>query len=585
MKLIEALAILRNQSAGDRQFHVVLACSYTPLHLLTFLKAHLRRRLPERLVEIRAGLYGDLAGTLRMAGHEPADAVVLALEWPDLDPRLGIRQLGGWDPEKLPELQEEAQRRLAQLKALAADLARRTPVVVSLPGLPLPPVAFQSGRQQSPLEAELNRLLAQFSAELVAEAGILVLNPQALDRVSPPAGRHDVKAELASGFPYELAHADALAGLLAELVVPPVPKKGLITDLDDTLWRGILGDEGVSGVAWDLEHHAQIHGYYQQILQSLARTGVLLGVASKNDPAIVAQALARPDLLVRGDDLFPLDVGWGPKSEAVGRILQAWNIGADSVVFIDDSPMEIEEVRRAHPAMECILFEPRNAQAVYQLGCRLRNLFGKSELRPEDRIRAQSLRANRELKEAAGDPADMESFLRDADAHLTLSWLRPPMEPRILELINKTNQFNINGCRYGDAEWRAFTERPETAVLLAEYRDKYGPLGKIAVLAGGSQGKRFVIHTWVMSCRAFSRRIEHRMLREVFDRHGAAEVEIAFQATERNGPAAGFFAALLRAPLPAGHLVLSREQFTSSCPVLYHAREDHMPSAETIAKE
>jgi FkbH-like protein len=585
MKLIEALAILQNQSAGDRPFHAVLACSYTPLHLLTFLNAHLRQRLPERCVKTRVGLYGDLTGTLRMAGQGPADAVVLALEWPDLDPRLGIRQLGGWDPERLPELAEEAQRRLAQLKALTADLARRTPVVVSLPGLALPPAAFQPGRQQSLLEAELDRLLAQFSAELVTEAGVLVLNPRALDRVSPRGGRHDVKSELASGFPYDLAHADALAGLLAELLVPPAPKKGLITDLDDTLWHGILGDEGVSGVAWDLEHHAQIHGYYQQILRSLARSGVLVGVVSKNDPAIVAQALARPDLLVRGDDLFPLDVSWGPKSEAVARILKAWNIGADSVVFIDDSPMEIEEVRRAHPAMECILFPKEDVAAVYELGYRLRNLFGKSELRPEDRIRAQSLRANQELEQAGGAAADMESFLRDAGARLTLSWLRPPMEPRILELINKTNQFNINGRRYGEAEWRAFTERPETEVLLAEYRDKYGPLGKIAVLAGTRREQRFVIVTWVMSCRAFSRRIEHHMLREVFDRHGAAEMEIAFQATERNGPAAEFFIALLQTPLPAGKLVLSREQFTANCPMLYHAREDHMQSAETIAAE
>ena len=585
MKLIEALAIRRNQSPGDRTFHVVLACSYTPLHLLTFLRAHLSRRLPERYVEIRAGLYGDLTGTLRMAGQEPADAVVLALEWPDLDPRLGIRQLGGWEPERLPELAEEAQRRLAQLRALAADLARRTPVVVSLPGLPLPPVAFQPGRQQSLLEAELDRLLAQFSAELVTESGVLVLNPRALDRVSPPGSRHNVKSDLASGFPYELTHADALAGLLAELLVPPAPKKGLITDLDDTLWRGIVGDEGVRGVAWDLEHHAQIHGYYQQILRSLARTGVLVGVASKNDPAIVAQALARPDLLLQGDDLFPVEAGWGPKSEAVARILKVWNIGADSVVFIDDSPMEIEEVRRAHPEMECILFPKQDVAAVYQLGYRLRNLFGKSEVRPEDGIRAQSLRANRELEHAAGAAADMESFLRDAGAHLTLSWLRPPMEPRILELINKTNQFNINGRRYGEAEWRAFTERPETEVLLAEYRDKYGPLGKIAVLAGTRREQRFVIDTWVISCRAFSRRIEHHMLREAFDRHGSVEVELAFQATERNGPAAGFLAALLETPLPVGRLVLSREQFTASCPMLYHAREEHMPSVETIAAE
>lgn len=573
MRLIEALAILRNRSDAERPFHLVLACSYTPLHLSTFVQAHLAGRLPGRRVEPRMGLYGDLAGTLRQAAQEPADAIAVTLEWPDLDPRLGIRQLGGWDPDQLPELAAEAGRRLEQLRALIAEAAARTPVAVSLPTLPLAPAAFQPGRQQSPLQAELERLLAQFRADLVAEPRVTVLNAQALDMVSPSATRHDLKSELASGFPYQMGHADALAGLLAELIAPPAPKKAIITDLDDTLWHGILGDDGVDGVAWDLEHHAQPHGFYQQVLRSLARTGVLVGVASKNNPAIVAEALARPDMVLRADDLFPVEASWGPKSEAVTRILEAWNIGADSVVFIDDSPMEIEEVRRAHPAVECILFPKQDPAAVYQLGARLRTLFGKSEVRPEDRLRAQSLRANQELRQAGPAGSDMEAFLRDAEAQLTLTWLAPPTEARVLELINKTNQFNINGRRFGESEWQEYTERRDTGVLLAEYRDKFGPLGKIAVLAGTRTTSGFAIDTWVMSCRAFSRRIEHHMLREVFEHWDAPRVEIGFEPTTRNGPSQEFFASLLEAA-PPGPFPLERARFLERCPALYHARPD-----------
>ncbi|MBL0159493.1 MAG: HAD-IIIC family phosphatase [Bryobacterales bacterium] len=522
-------------------------------------------------MSVRTGLYGDLAGTLRQAQTEPCDGVVIALEWPDLDPRLGIRQLGGWAPELLPEIAEEAGRRLALIAELAVEIASKTPVVVSLPGLPLAPAAFQPSRQQSPLEAALTASLAHFSAELTAAPGVTMASPRELDRISPAAGRHDVKAELSSGFPYQMAHASALGELLSQLLVPPAPRKGLITDLDDTLWHGILGDDGVSGVTWDQEHHAAAHGYYQQILQSLARTGVLVGVASKNSPAIVAEALARPDLLVGAADLFPVEAGWGPKSEAVSRILRAWNIGADSVVFIDDSPMELEEVGRSHPGMECILFPKQDAAAVYQLGYRLRDLFGKSEVREEDRIRGQSLRANQAVQEASG-AADMETFLREARGELTQTWLEPPFEPRVLELINKTNQFNVNGRRYGEAEWRDWSARPETAVLQVEYRDKYGPLGKIGVLAGTHRDSEFQIETWVLSCRAFSRRIEHHMLLETLDRWAVDQVAVEYQPTERNGPAGEFFATLLDTP-PAGRFVLSREQFTVRCPPLYHSRE------------
>jgi FkbH-like protein len=569
MKLIEALDILRKRSINGSPFHVALVCSYTPLHLLTLLKAHLTLSLAGRQVEVGTGLYGDLAGTLRQVAVDPVDAVVLTLEWPDLDPRLSIRQLGGWEPERIPEMLEEARRRLARIAELIAPIAARIPVVISLPGLPPAPAAFQPSWQQSPFEAGLHAALAHFRGEMAATANVSVLNPNELDRVSPPASRHDVKAELASGFPYQIAHADALAALLARLAAPPAAKKGLITDLDDTLWRGILGDEGVDGVSWNMDHHAQIHGYYQQLLRSLARTGVLVGVASKNNPALVEQALARPDLLLRPTDLFPVDVSWRPKSEAVARILEAWNIGADSVVFIDDSPMELDEVRRAYPAIECILFPKQDVEAAYRLGYRLRDLFGKREVSEEDRIRSQSLRAAGELRQAGGgSQADMESFLREAGAALSLTWVRPPLEPRILELINKTNQFNINGRRYTEAEWNVYAQRPETNVLVVEYSDKYGPLGKIAVLTGSRQGARFQVDTWVMSCRAFSRRIEYHTLREIFDRWDVDEAAINFHPTGRNQPSAEFFASLLDAP-PEGAFALSRTQFAQRCPALY----------------
>ena len=119
---------------------------------------------------------------------------------------------------------------------------------------------------------------------MVQLPNVRIVNPQRLDALSPPAERLDVKAELMSGFPYRTAHASVVAELLAEPLKPVMPKKGLITDLDDTLWRGILGEVGAHGVTWDLDHYSHMHGLYQQLLNSLAEAGVLIGVASKNDP-------------------------------------------------------------------------------------------------------------------------------------------------------------------------------------------------------------------------------------------------------------------------------------------------------------
>ena len=113
-----------------------------------------------------------------------------------------------------------------------------------------------------------------------------------------------------TGFPYKLPYTSTFARMLASLVSNRAPKKGLITDLDDTVWSGILGEVGVDGINWTLEHHSQVHGLYQQFLSSLASAGVLIGVASKNDPALVQEAFARKDLLLQKENVFPFEVHW-----------------------------------------------------------------------------------------------------------------------------------------------------------------------------------------------------------------------------------------------------------------------------------
>jgi FkbH-like protein len=173
--------------------------------------------------------------------------------------------------------------------------------------------------------------------------------------------------ELLAGFPYTSAYADSLACSLAEVLWPSPPRKGLITDLDDTLWAGIVGEIGVSGVAWLQESHAQIHGLYQQMLGSLASSGILLAVASKNEQATAEAALARKDLLLDAGALFPVVANWGPKSVSVAEILRTWNIGADAVVFVDDNPMELEEVRTAFPAITCLHFARKDPARVWQM--------------------------------------------------------------------------------------------------------------------------------------------------------------------------------------------------------------------------
>ena len=575
LNLIEALEVSRKPVAQDaKSLRFFLACGFTPLHLQNFLSAYLRQMFPDNRVEIKIGLFGDLAGSLERLDAKTLDGLTIAMEWSDLDSRLGIRELGGWQVSDVDEVVSSVDRQISRLQHALKSAARSAPVVVSLPTLPLPPLFYTPPNINSAEKTKLLLSLAKFAADLSEESGIRIVDSQALDSVSPPAARFDIKSEILSGFPYKLPHASALAQSLASLLQARSPKKGLITDLDDTLWSGILGEVGVDGVNWSLEHHSHIHGLYQQFLSSLASAGVLVGVASKNDAALVQQAFDRKDLFLKKENVFPFEVHWHRKSDSVQRILKSWNIGPEAVVFIDDSPMEAAEVKAAFPAMECLVFKKDDYQSVWELLANLRASFGKTAISKEDGIRLESLRSAAPLLDALGQDGNAsDEFLKRADAFVSFDFTKRPKDGRAFELVNKTNQFNLNGKRFSESEWTKFLADPTSFLVTVSYQDKYGPLGKIAVLLGKVHEKKLYISAWVMSCRAFSRRIEHHSLKRLFDKFDADEAVFDFQSTERNGPTQDFFLELVGDP-PQPGLKISRASFQEKAPPLFHRVEE-----------
>jgi len=571
MNLLHALELLKqpiSEPVSGRKIY--LGCGFTPLHLKTFLTAHLRLCFPNDSVDIETGLYGDLVGNLERLRPSSGLMVCVVVEWVDLDPRLGIRSLGGWRSADIPDIVESARRQSERLADLVKQLAEKVPVYVSTPTLPLPPMFTTRGGQAHHYECQLREITTSLATSLSAHKRLRLLSSQLLDELSPLARRFDVKAEITTGFPYSLEHASTLAELLAGLIQDSPPKKGLITDLDDTLWAGILGEIGADRIAWDMASKAHMHGLYQQFLGSLASSGVLLAVASKNDPALVEQAIARNDMILAKESLFPIEAHWKPKSESVGRILETWNIGAADAVFIDDSPMEVAEVHAAFPEMECIVFPKGNHQGIWDLLKRLRNCFGKEVVSSEDLIRLNSIRTGSTLRRSAQNGgSSIDDFLVKAEAVITLCFGSDASDNRAFELVNKTNQFNLNGKRFSESEWIGFLQDPAAFLLTASYEDKYGPLGKIAVVMGKTVGRKVYVSTWVMSCRAFSRRIEHQCLKYLFEKLDADEIVFDYSPTPRNGPLQEFFVELLEGagtPAPS----LRKAYFDAKVPALFH---------------
>jgi FkbH-like protein len=551
MKLLEALEILkRAPTEKSSAFELFLVSGFTPLHFQTFLVAELLSKNVHQAVSVLTGLYGDVRGNLELMARSNSAAAAIVLEWGDFDGRLGTRNLGSWDPGATDEILKNTEEFGEFLSGLLKSMPVKMPVSLSSPSLPLLPISHAPSWQASRFELLLRQCLAVFLAQVSTLDNVYIVPDERLAISSPLAKRLDLKSEYSTGFPYQLAHASELAKFHANQLLRPHPKKGLITDLDDTLWRGILGEVGVDSIAWDLEHGAHGHGSYQRFLQSLSYTGVLLAAASKNDSENVRLALQRSDLLISPAALYPVEANWKPKSESITRILKTWNISADSVVFIDDSPMELAEVKEVHPGIECILFPKTDPSAILELQYRLRDLFGKRLLTGEDAIRQESIRAGEQIRnvKSQGNFASQD-FLKNSNAELTLDLRKEPLDPRALELINKTNQFNLNGRRFSDVEWLNYIQDGRCVLLLASYRDKYGPLGKISVLAGRRSGRSLVVDVWVLSCRAFSRKIEHRILQELFTRFDLEEIVLRFIATPKNGPLQEFLRSISGGPV------------------------------------
>ena len=565
MKLIEALKIAQSPLPNDsRRIRLFLACGFTPLHLQTFLTAHLRSRLPDYAPEIKPGIFGDLIGDIERLKSSETDVLAVALEWTDLDPRLGIRRLGGWRLQQLSDIVVSAESAAGRIQRALEAVSSDTTTILSLPTLPLPPAFATRPLQSAPQELQLYRIVAQLAESLAGYPSIRFISSQRLAEISAPGERYDINSDLLTGFPYKLGHASAMGELMACLIENRPPLKGLITDLDDTLWSGIVGEDGVDGISWNLDDHSQMHGVYQQFLSSLTAAGALIGVASRNDAGLVAQAFERPDLLLSNEDVFPFEVHWESKSQSIRRILDTWNIAADAAVFIDDSPAEVAEVQLTFPELTCRVFPKNDSAAILTLLHELRGLFGKPVVTQEDLLRLRSIRNAGAWRNESGAPQiQSDEFLRSAEARIGFDFGRTS-DIRAFELVNKTNQFNLNGQRYSETEWRQFLADPSVFLLTATYEDKYGALGKIAVLMGNIHDGNVQVRTWVMSCRAFSRRIEHQCLRYLFDELGAERISFEYAPTVRNGPMRDFLTSL------AGTLdvsvTLAKEDFSAGFP-------------------
>ena len=293
------------------------------------------------------------------------------------------------------------------------------------------------------------------------------------------------------------------------------PKKVLVLDLDNTLWGGVIADDGLEGIELgDTSPRGEAFKAFQKYIRSLKDRGTLLAVCSKNDHEKAKEAFtSHPEMVLRMPDIVSFKANWEPKSDNIRQIANELNLGLDSLVFVDDNPAEIDIVRQFAPEVTTILLGPDPSDYVAQLqDCRL---FEPRSITVEDAKRTQQYRTEADRNAHLSSATDMDSYLESLRMEATLSAFTAVDVPRLAQLINKSNQFNLTTRRRSEADLLALIPDPSFVAFSARLSDRFGDHGLIGVVIGKIEGAELEIDTWLMSCRVLKRQVEDEVLREL----------------------------------------------------------------------
>ncbi len=324
-------------------------------------------------------------------------------------------------------------------------------------------------------------------------------------------------------------------------------KKVLIMDLDETLWGGVITEDGLNGIELgDTSARGQCYKHFQKAILELSRRGVLLAVCSKNDMDSAMEPFkSHPEMVIRLTDIASFQASWDDKPDNIMKIAEELNLGIDSFVFIDDNRAEIEIVRQFLPQVESVWLgsDPANYLQVL-LDCRF---FESRKITDEDVKRVDLYRVERERQELRKGIADIDTYLESLEMVAEIGPFKESDVPRIAQLINKSNNFNLTAKRRSDAEVLKILNS-DALHFAVRLKDRFGDLGLVSLaIAIPQPDSTLLIDTWVMSCRVLKRQVEHVLMNRLMaeaKRRCCQRVTGLYVATSKNQMVRDFYSSM-----------------------------------------
>jgi len=447
---------------------------------------------------------------------------------------------------------EDAGRRLADAVRVCASTSS-APLIAAL----CPPTAAHS--------AAFARSAAILSEALAALPAVYLLLPGQVLGLYPVETVHDPHGDELGHLPYTpeffVALATAIARTIHAIAAPPF--KVAAVDCDETLWAGICGEDGPQGITIDPPRRA-----LQEFLAERRANGLLLALCSKNNEEDVLETFRdHPGMPLRLEDFAARRINWESKSANLAALAEELDLGLDTFLFLDDNPKECTEAQAG--ASEVVALPLPADPAEIPVFLRHVWAFDRARVTEEDRRRPELYAQRAERARAEKSAASLEEFLASLRLEIAIAAMLPGQAPRIAQLTQRTNQMNATGVRRSEAEILAL---PDAECLAVEVKDRFGSYGLTGALIFRHAAGALAVDTFLLSCRALGRGVEHRMvarLGEIARERGLARVEIPFVPAKRNQPARLFLESL-RAPDADG---VFRFPAAEAAAIVYRVRE------------
>ncbi len=390
------------------------------------------------------------------------------------------------------------------------------------------------------------RLLNMKLSELASEcAGVSILDASYVQNMMGRNSFCDSKLYYSAKMPFSLSAIPALACELTGIVKAAMAKmvKCVVLDLDNTLWGGVIGDDGVDGIEIGELGTGHAYAAFQEWLKELTKTGIILAVCSKNDEGKAKEPfISHPEMVLRLEDFAIFVANWEDKASNIRYIAKTLNLGLDSFVFIDDNPFEREQVRAMIPQITVPEMPEDPAEYVgYLRSCDLFERLVVSEA-DKDRTRQYREEAGRAVLKAHYE--DYDDYLKDLDMEAVAAAFDEFHYPRIAQLSQRSNQFNLRTVRLSEEEVRDLALSDEHLTLYFSLKDRFGDHGLISAVILKISGDEGFIVNWFMSCRVLKRGMEEFIINTLVERaykKGIKKIRAEYKRSAKNNMVSGIY--------------------------------------------